>query len=297
MSVARPPAREEVAYSSDGDRVAAWFHRPGGGGPAPAVLFCPGFAGTRRAAFYRPYVERLVEAGYAVLLADYRGWGDSGGPRHEIVPLRQVADVRNGLAYLETRPDVDPARLALFGVSFGGGVAAYAAALDERVRACVAVSAVADGRAWMRAMRREHEWHELLDRIAADRRARAGGAPGELVDPTEEILVATPERRATTVKGPAAAPAEALRTPLWCAQEVIDFSPLSRAAAIAPRALLLFHVTRDAVVPGEQSQALHAAAGEPRRIVALAGDRHYEAYLAHLDRICAETLEWLRTYL
>jgi pimeloyl-ACP methyl ester carboxylesterase len=288
--------REDVAYVSDGDPIAGWFYPAPGAGPSPAIVFCPGFTGTRQAAFYQPYVERFVDAGYAVLLADYRGWGDSGGPRGEIVPLRQVADVRNALSYLETRPEVDPARLAVVGVSFGGGNALYAAAVDERVRAVVAISAVTDGRAWMRAMRREYEWHELLDRLAADRQARVRGEDAVVVDPTEEILVATPERRATKVKGDVPAALTPKQTPLWCAQDVIDFRPLEKVAVIAPRAALLFAVSRDAVVPGEQSEWAYGAAAEPKRFVRLDGDKHYEAYLEHLDLIWAETRDWLAVH-
>ena len=287
-------AREDVSYLSDGDEIAAWFYPAGGDGPAPAIVFCPGFTGTRQAAFYQPYIERFVAAGYGVLLADYRGWGDSAGPKGEIVPLRQVADVRNGLGYLETRADVDVSRLAVVGVSFGGGNALYAAAVDERVRAVVAVSPVTDGRAWMRAMRREYEWHELLDRLADDRRARTLGEEAAVVDPTEEILVTTPERRTTNVKGNV--PATPKRTPLWCAQDVIDFRPVEKVAQIAPRAALLFYVSRDAVVPGEQSEWAYAAANEPKRIVRLDGDKHYEAYLEHFDRIANDTVAWLTTY-
>jgi len=287
-------AREDVSYLSDGDEIAAWFYPAGGDGPAPAIVFCPGFTGTRQAAFYQPYIERFVAAGYGVLLADYRGWGDSAGPKGEIVPLRQVADVRNGLGYLETRADVDASRLAVVGVSFGGGNALYAAAVDARVRAVVAVSPVTDGRAWMRAMRREYEWHELLDRLADDRRARTLGEEAAVVDPTEEILVATPERRTTNVKGNV--PATPKRTPLWCAQDVIDFRPVEKVAQIAPRAALLFYVSRDAVVPGEQSEWAYAAANEPKRIVRLDGDKHYEAYLEHFDRIANDTVAWLTTY-
>jgi pimeloyl-ACP methyl ester carboxylesterase len=289
--------REDVSYESDGDTVAGWFYPAATASqPSPAIVFCPGFTGTRQAAFYQPYVERFVDAGYAVLLADYRGWGDSRGPRGEIVPLRQVADVRNALGYLETRAEVDPTRLAVVGVSFGGGNALYAAAVDDRVRAVVAVSPVTDGRAWMRAMRREYEWHELLERIADDRRARTAGAEPVVVDPTEEILVATPERRSTTVKGNVPAALTPKRTPLWCAQEVIDFRPVEKMEQIAPRAALLFYVTRDAVVPGEQSEWAYAAAREPKRLVRLPGDKHYEAYLEHLDTIWHETREFLSVH-
>ena len=285
----------DVAFTSGADAVRAWLYQAASSEPGPAVVFCPGFTGTKYAAFYQPYVERLVEAGYTVLLIDYRGWGDSGGPRGEIVPLRQVEDIRNGLSFLEARPEVDSKRLSVLGVSFGGGNAVYAAGIDRRIRACIAVSPVADGAIWLRAMRREYEWYEFLDRLAVDRRERVLGAPGATVDPTEEILVSTPERRATTVKGNV--PQEKLprSTPLWCADAIMDFRPVDVAGRA--RALLLFHVSRDAVVPGTNARALYCAAAEPRRIVELEGDRHYAAYLDHFETIAKESVGWLQAYL
>ncbi len=290
-------SREQVWFFSGGVRVSGWFTVGAAGGRRPAVVFCPGFTGTKYAAFYQPYVDRLTAAGYSMLLIDYRGWGDSEGERGLILPLEQVEDIRNALSYLETRNDVDPGQLGLFGVSFGGGHASHVAGVDRRVRCAVAVSAVGDGGAWLRQMRREHEWHEFLDRLAEERRHRALTGEQRYVDPTEEIMVSTPERRATTVKGSVPQGKTATRTPLHCAQAIIDYRPVDVVARIAPRAMLWFAVERDAVVPAEHSETMFTAAGEPKRRVRLPGNLHYAAYVEHLEVIARESLAWYNRHL
>lgn len=290
-------SRSEVAFFSDGLRLSGWLTSGSGGGRRPALVFCPGFTGTKYAAFYEPYVARLAGAGYTVLLIDYRGWGDSAGERGAIFPLEQTADIRNALSYLESRDDVDPLRLGLFGVSFGGGHVSYVASMDTRVRCGVSVSGVADGRQWLREMRREYEWNELLDRLADERRRRAATGDVTMVDPTEEIMISTPERRATTVKGNVPEGMAARRTPLHCAQAIIDYRPLEAVAARATAGLLWLAVERDSVVPAEHSRRLFAAASEPKRLVILPGQRHYAAYIEHLDVITAEAIAWYGAHL
>ena len=49
----------------------------------------------------------------------------------------RVWDTLRAIDLLETRPEVDPKRVAMMGISGGGTVALYAAALDERVKAAV----------------------------------------------------------------------------------------------------------------------------------------------------------------
>lgn len=289
--------RAEVTFFSDGLRLSAWLTPGAGDGRRPAIVFCPGFTGTKYAAFYGPYVRQLSEAGYTVLLIDYRGWGDSEGERGAIFPLEQAEDIRSALSYLESRDDVDARRLGLFGVSFGGGHVSYVASVDHRVRCAVSVSGVGDGRQWLREMRREYEWNELLDRLGAERRARAATGEVTLVDPTEEIMISTPERRATTVKGNVPAGMVATRTPLHCAQAIIDYRPAEAVAARAASGILWLAVTRDSVVPAEHSRRMYAAASEPKRLVMLPGDRHYAAYVDHQDLIAREAIAWYGTHL
>jgi acetyl esterase/lipase len=72
------------------------------------------------------------------LAVDWRTVGSSEGePRCQWQPFWQVEDLRSGVSYLRTRPEVDPERIGLWGHSTAAGVAVVAGALDRRVK-CVA---------------------------------------------------------------------------------------------------------------------------------------------------------------
>jgi fermentation-respiration switch protein FrsA (DUF1100 family) len=76
-------------------------------------------------------------AGFVVLLHDHRTFGTSGGePRQDVDPWRQVADWRRAISYLESRPEVDPDRIGLWGTSYAGGHALVLGATDRRI-ACI----------------------------------------------------------------------------------------------------------------------------------------------------------------
>lgn len=287
--------RRDVEYFSGGARIRGWLTLPDGAGPHAGVVFCPGYSGTRYAAFYQPYIDGLVGMGIAVLLSDYRGWGDSEGERGIIDPRLQLDDLRAALTYLETRPEVARDRLGLIGVSYGGGHATALNALDGRVRTAVAISAVGDGVAFLKSMRREYEWYEFLDGLAEERRRVVLGAEPALVHPNEDIQIATPERRATTARGqvdPAKTPD---RTPLLCADAILDYSP--RRYAFEARRMLWICVEQDAVVPSDQSREMYALASAPKRLVVVPGRGHYAAYLGQFDVIWPETKAWFETHL
>jgi pimeloyl-ACP methyl ester carboxylesterase len=284
--------RQDVQYSSGGDVIRAWFYPGSGSGRRPAIIFCPGFTGTKFAAFYQPYVAAFVAAGWSVLLADYRGWGESGGPRGEIVPQRQVDDIRAGLTYLASRADVDLYRLALFGVSFGGGHAAAVAGLDSRVRACIAVSPVSDGEQWLHEMRREYEWRQFLAELDENDAVMVAGGVGRSVAAGDGIMIPTPEKRSTNIKGDVPAEMVPSETPLWCARAIIDFRPVDQIARTSA-AVLVFAVSRDETVPAAHGRAIFEASPRARRLVTIEAASHYATYIDHLDTISAHSLAWL----
>jgi pimeloyl-ACP methyl ester carboxylesterase len=90
--------------------------------------------------------ERFAVAGFAALAIDYRHFGDSGGePRGLVSGARQRDDLRAALAFARARPEVDPARMALWGYSLGGGNV-QAVALDEPgIAAAICVAPVVSG--------------------------------------------------------------------------------------------------------------------------------------------------------
>ena len=282
---------ESVSFFSDGLRLDARLYRPDSDATGlPAVVFCPGSRVTKETPYYAEYIPRLVSSSLAVLLIDYRGWGLSEGTAGDLYPMEQVADIRNAVTYLETRPEIDPNRIGLFGVSFGGALGVDAAARDERIRAVVTVLSPMDGAAMLRGSRREYEWVELLGELTEDRRQRVITGRGTS---TDHFSPPTPERSRTSALSQAPIPP----IPLACLDAIREFRPLDIVDRIAPRAVLLIAATLDPTCPVEHSQLAYEAAGSPKRLVVIESAEHYGTYVKHMDRIMEESTSWFARHL
>ena len=111
--------------TSDGLTLHAWFlpaERPA----RFTTLLFNGNAGNR--AHRADLASALRAQGLAVLLFDYRGFGENDGAPTE---RGLAADARAARAYLAARRDVDPGRLVYFGESLGTAVAVGLAAEHE----------------------------------------------------------------------------------------------------------------------------------------------------------------------
>ncbi len=131
----------------DGGRVHGWLAKPAGPGPFPAMLVLPG-------AGIGPRPRPLEQARHGYLALDIQAHGqDVDLPEYPILPgyydghifdpvdayyyYRIHQRVVQAVRYLASRPDVDPARIAVVGGSQGGRLGMVAAALDPRVSAVV----------------------------------------------------------------------------------------------------------------------------------------------------------------
>ncbi len=105
----------------------------------PGVVICHGYGATRDQWLY-PVAQRLVEAGYDVLLFDFRGHGFSDDAAVSFGPV-EAADVMAAVSFLSSRVGVDPERIGIFGSGMGAYAAMLAAPYCHGVKVVVAESA------------------------------------------------------------------------------------------------------------------------------------------------------------
>ncbi len=126
-----PPTRTEaVKIASDpGVTLAGELQLPPGVKRAPVVLLLGG-GGPSPHGIYPLLEKRLLARGIATLSFDKRGVGASSGTFLDAMDVAQ-RDAAAVLAYLRTRGDaIDPARIAVLGIS-QGGVIGPALAVDK----------------------------------------------------------------------------------------------------------------------------------------------------------------------
>ena len=141
--VGATPASKGLVYTSvtvtsaDGERLAGWYLASTN---HAAVVLLHGAGSTRSGVLDEAAV--LVAHGFGVLMIDARGHGDSGGRAMDF-GWHGDADIAAATDYLADRPDVDPQRIGVVGMSMGGEEALGASATNELLRAVVAEGATA----------------------------------------------------------------------------------------------------------------------------------------------------------
>ncbi len=154
---------EKLHYQSrPGLYVTANLYRPQkSSGRPPAVLSLCGPSGRGRDGNNTAFQDHgmwFASNGYVCLVLDTLQLGEVAGKHHGTYNLGRwwwhpagytPAGVEcwngvRGLDYLVSRPDVDPDRLAVTGISGGGAGTIWVAAADERVKCAVPVSGMSD---------------------------------------------------------------------------------------------------------------------------------------------------------
>lgn len=239
-----------VAFAASDGVSLAGAYLPAAGARATVILV-HGFKNTRDDML--EHASFLHDAGYAVLLYDSRGCGQSGGTFG--AGATEDRDIRGAVSFLKGRGDPSAARIAVLGVSLGAGAAILAAARDTRIEAVIADSAWADERV-------------QLDRMAS---LRIGPFAIPLL-PYEPSLV------------------EAL-----VGAGLQDARPRDEISRIAPRPLLLIHSADDenATTTGADTDALYAAAGEPKELWIAPRGGHAGALGAQRDEYARRVLAFL----
>ncbi|HEV2528253.1 MAG TPA: alpha/beta fold hydrolase [Thermomicrobiales bacterium] len=131
---------EEVAIPYEETTLPAYFLTPPGSGPYPTLVMVDGYEGTKEELFLTGGAAAL-KRGYATLLIDGPGQGGVLFEQGMVFRPDWEAVVTPQVDWLLTRPEVDPARIALMGRSWGGYLAPRAATGEHRIAAVIADAA------------------------------------------------------------------------------------------------------------------------------------------------------------
>lgn len=140
----RTPADANLYYrdltltTRDGVHISAWYV-PATEDDAPTVLLAHGLLGSKVGMLR--FIPWLHDAGYNVMLLDFRGHGDSD-PRPSSIGPDEVMDIQATLDWLEEEGAGD--RVAGLGLSLGASALVNTAVQDERLDALILDSLFAD---------------------------------------------------------------------------------------------------------------------------------------------------------
>ena len=138
--------RVEIPY--EGGTLSALWTRAPGEGAKPAVVYCNGLDSTKELLWFSWLPQALAKRGISTLCVDQPGTGEA--LRLQGLPATPESErwASKWVDWLETRPEVDAARIGMTGISLGGHYAPRAVAFEPRF---------ASGACWGA----NHDWAEV----------------------------------------------------------------------------------------------------------------------------------------
>jgi len=294
--------KHDVRFPAEGGiELSAWLFLPGHRrGKLAGITMAHGYGGTKYHGV-EPIAQAFAEAGFAVLLHDHRGFGDSGGePRHDIDPWQQISDWRRAVSYLQARPEVDETRIGIWGTSYAGGHAIVLGATDRRLKAVVAQVPTIDGHAsGLRRVAPDAE-DSLEARFDADERAQLRGE-----QPVSQALVSEDPTRAAAYRAADAVAFYLRPVPAGVWENTVTLRSTRRArmyapggfvARVSPTPLLMLVADRDHVVNADLALEAYERALQPKRLVLIRGG-HFDPYDAQFEAASRAAVDWFETHL
>ncbi len=279
---------------SEGVRMHADIYHPKSpaGKALPTIIMSHGWGGT--ASLLRTQAMDFAAAGYFVIAFDYRGWGNSDSRviltkaapsektgqrfvaevkevREVVDPLDQGQDILNVVHWAAGETMVDQNRIGLWGTSFSGGLVAYVAARDARVRAFVSQVGFF-GRSKLSGTQDDRRMRAFTE---GTKRAR-----GELPYPAP---------RAREVGNLQGGPIR---------EKFLHYDPIDDMAKIKHCAALFIAAENEELFDNKDNPELaYQRAAEPKQYVVIPNIAHYGVYSQARVEVTKLAVEWLDRYL
>ncbi len=293
-----------VSYYSDGVEVHGTLHLPEGGHhpgrPCAAVVLVHGWGSYRDdLTGFSDLAAALGRAGLASLRMDLRGCGMSGVKGRIHPDPEWIEDTIMAVTYLASCDEIDKSRIGLVGMSVGGGVVCQATALDERIKAVVALAPVANGRWWLCNLWREQPkeaWDNFMAAVADDRCQRAAGLSGRCI-PITEMLAKSGESADARTRLTQRFPQMCTHVTYSSVERLLRFQPHLFVPAIGSRPLFLIHSLTDDSVPIEHSYEIFGNTKGPRELYPVIQSPHSFWIGSAAGEVIDQVVRWLPTHI
>lgn len=292
--------RRNIEFNADGLILRGWLYTPDGmPGPFPTVVMAHGFSALKEMTLDR-YAEVFSRGGLAALVYDNRTLGESDGePRHDLDPVAQRRDYRCAISFAQTLPEVDAARIGVWGTSYTGGTVLAVAAIDRRVKAVVSQVPFVHGYRNIQAftpLAAMPAFHQMLD---DDRLRRMRGEPSTYIkvtstDPGE--LHCFPGLRSYQYFEKYLKEVPGLKwenkATLRSLEYLLECDCSGYMARISPTPLLMIVSQNDSITPTDLALEMYQLAREPKALYLVKAD-HYASYLEGFDGTSAAARDFL----
>jgi uncharacterized protein len=202
---------------------------------------------------------------------------------------------------LQSRPEVNPDKIAILGVSLGGGEVAYIAARDRRVKAVASMVLVGDGERRMRRFRTEQQWQTLMQKVQEDRinRALTGKSKdfsGFLNEGTDSVLIMPPALSSSLKDAEQVEEKKGNKTTLATVDGWLDYKPEEIIDKVSPTPILFVQAEKDEL-EADDADILFRKAKEPKKLFTLKDGVHFDVYGKRTNEVMKPVLEWFKQYL
>ncbi|WGS48745.1 lysophospholipase [Paraburkholderia sp. D15] len=275
--------------------IALTVHRPDVQDQnVPAIILCHGFCGIQEVLLPR-FADAFVAAGYAAITFDYRGFGASGGEKGRLVPAMQIEDIHTVIDFVKGLPQIDTARIALWGTSLGGAHVLAAAASDPSIKAVVSQLSFADGQQVVTGHMSEEEQQAFAATLDRMHEKKVNTGKEMFVSITK--VLADEQSKAFVEENRQRYPAMDIKIPFLTVREMLHYKPKQHAARVTCPTLVIV-AGADGVNPPEQGIALfESVAATTKQLHVEDGAGHYDMYDgSHFDSSIARQLDWFHQH-
>ncbi|MCJ8287209.1 alpha/beta fold hydrolase [Halomonas sp.] len=269
---------ESVSIKSDGLKLdgAYYWESDVLEDDAPIVIVCSGFTGLKHIHPER-FARYLSKQGFLCFGFDYRGFGESEGPRGKVVLEEQVRDIANVVAYVRVRAKEERRKLVLAGWGMAGGLVLDAFRhVEDMVDALISMNGFFNAVRVQKALRGELGWKEFRHFLNKERVRLALGGDACDIDPFD-IYPLDPVSKGYVDGVLWKTPGYGLTSDLDFADSLLSFFPEAHVdERFANTPLLVAHGAENDLHPVLEARSLYAAYPGPKSIFLLPGGGHTE---------------------